>query len=346
MPVIEVIIIVKLIPVNIPIVINNWKKIEWYKKFKMMKVIALFPGTDAIEDAKVRKVANRIKEVRAKVLLADQIISKSTGQSLGLTSYMNQENDRSLAGFQKLVICSLATQVAIFEKYTKAGKHVDMLMGLSLGDIARSVVSNLCTFEEAVLLLYKFTELSETVAPGGTMQIFLDKPIYEMESVLQLEEHDLEISVLQNERFFLVAGGIQAIKKWMVKIAKPNNIVCKLLYPFPLHSKLMNPVSQALAKDIENTCSTNQTMYPIFSTVFAKELKKQEEIINDSKLNINSTLYFTDTINNIVSKYKKVKFVNIGPANTLLRFIEKMNLNLPNIELEDWFKDNNLGLEH
>ena len=310
-----------------------------------MKVIALFPGTDAIEDQKVRKIANRIKEVKAKVLLADQIILKSTGKSLGLSSYMNQENDRSLEGFQKLVICSLATQVAMFEKFKKSGKHVDILMGLSLGDIARSVVANLCSFEEAVILLYKFTALSSTVAPGGTMQIFLDKPIQEMEAVLQLEKFDLEISVLQNDRFFLVAGGTQAIKKWMVKIAKPNGIVCKLLYPFPLHSKLMNPISKALADDIDKACSANQQMYPIFSTVFAKELKKQNEIISDSKLNINSTLYFTDTIKNIISKYKKVKFVNIGPANTLLRFIEKMNLDLPNIELEDWFLDN-VGLEH
>ncbi len=305
-----------------------------------MKTIALFPGTDAIEKAEIRRMAYRMKAVQAKVLLADQIILKNTGKALDLSSYMVQENDRSLEGFQKLVICSLATQVAIFEQYRKLGKPVDMLMGLSLGDIARSVVSKLCTFEEAVLLLYKFTALSGKVAPGATMQIFIDKPLSEMEEVLQLEASDLEISVLQNDRFFLVAGGIQAIKKWMVDIAKPNGIVCKLLYPFPLHSKLMDPVSKALAEDIAKVCRANQKMYPIYSTIFAKELKEHEEIINDSKLNINSTLYFTDAINNIITEYKKVKFVNIGPASTLLKFIEKMNLNLPNIELEDWFMDN------
>ncbi len=306
-----------------------------------MKTIALFPGTDAIENPKIRRMAYRIKTVQSKVLQADQIVLKNTGKALDLSSYMVLENDHSLEGFQKLVICSLATQVAMFEQYKKSGKHVDMLMGLSLGDIARSVVSNLCTFEEAVLLLYKFTALSEKVAPGATMQIFIDKPLHEMEEVLQLEASDLEISVLQNDRFFLVAGGIQAIKKWMVKIAKPNRITCNLLYPFPLHSNLMNPVSKALAEDIDKVCRVDQKLYPIYSTVFAKEIKTKEEIISDSKLNINSTLYFNDSIKNIISKYKNVKFVNIGPASTLLKFIEKMNLELPNIELEDWFMDNN-----
>jgi len=304
-----------------------------------MKTIALFPGTDAIENAEIRKMAYQMKAVKAKVLLADQIILKNTGKNLDLSLFMIQENDRSVVGFQKLVICSLATQVAMFEQFKKSGKHVDVLLGLSLGDIARSVVSKLCTFDEAVMLLYKFTELSEKVAPGATVQIFIDKPLHEMKEVLQLESSDLEISVLQNDHFFLVAGGIQAIKKWMVKIAKPNNISCKLLYPFPLHSKLMDPVSKELAEDIDKVCRADQKLYPIYSTVFAKELKEQEEIINDSKLNINSTLYFTDTINNIISKYKQVKFVNIGPASTMLKFIEKMNLNLPNIELEDWFMD-------
>ena len=312
-----------------------------------MKTIALFPGTDAIEKSEIRRKAYRMKAVQAKVLLADQIILRHTGEALDLSLYMVQENDRSFAGFQKLVICSLATQVAMFEQYKKSGKKIDMLMGLSLGDIARSVVSNLCTFQDAVLLLYKFTELSSKVAPGATMQVFIDKPLHEMEEVLQFEASDLEISVLQNDHFFLVAGGIQAIKEWMVKVAQPNGIACKLLYPFPLHCKLMDPVSKALAADIDKVCSADQKLYPIYSTVFAKELKEQAEIISDSKLNINSTLYFTDTINNIITRYKKVKFVNIGPASTLLKFIEKMNLNLPNlpagevgIELEDWFMDN------
>lgn len=305
-----------------------------------MKTIALFPGTDAIEKAEIRRMAYRLKAVQAKVLLADQIILKSIKKNLNLSLYMVQENDLSLAGFQKLVICSLATQVAIFELYEKSGKRLDMLMGLSLGDIARSVASKLCTFEEAVLVLYKFTELSGKVAPGATMQISIDKPLQEMEAVLQLEAYDLEISVMQNDHFFLVAGAIEAIKIWMMKIAKPNGITCKLLYPFPLHCKLMDPVSKALADDIDKVCRADQKLYPIYSTVFAKELKEQEEIINDSKMNINSTLYFTDTIKNIVSKYKKVKFVSIGPASTLLKFIEKMNLDLPNIELEDWFMSN------
>ena len=302
-----------------------------------MKTIALFPGTDAIEKAEIRKMAFQMKSVKAKVTLTEQIVFKHTGRSLSLPDYMTQENERSLQGFQKLVLCSLATQVAIFDSYKKSGYKVDVVMGLSLGDIARSVVSNIVNYEDAVLLLYKFTELGATVAPGATMQVFLEKPIHEMEETLQLEASGLEISVLQNDHFFLIAGGMKEIKNWIGKIATPHQIKYKLMYPFPLHCKLMDPVSKALADDIDKACKADQTLYPIFSTVFAKELKEQEEILNDSKLNINSTLRFTDTIKSILDKYKKVKFVSIGPASTLLKFIEKMDLNVSNIEMEDWF---------
>lgn len=302
-----------------------------------MKTIALFPGTDAIEKAEIRKMAFQMKSVKAKITLTEQIILKNTGRSLDLSDYMVQENERSLQGFQKLVLCSLATQVAIFDSYKNSGYKVDVVMGLSLGDVARSVVSNLVSFENAVLLLYKFTELGATVAPGATMQIHLDQPIQEMEKVLNLEASDLEISVLQNDYFFLIAGGMEELKKWIATVAIPHQIKYKLMYPFPLHCKLMDPISKALSEDIEKACEVDQKLYPIFSTVFAKELKEQEEILTDSKLNINSTLRFTDTIKTIIDQYQKVKFVSIGPASTLLKFIEKMNLNLPNVEMEDWF---------
>ena len=302
-----------------------------------MKTIALFPGTDAIESPAIRAAAFKNKAVRKKIKVAEKILYKKHKVKLSLADYMTSENDRSLSGFQRLVICSLATQVAIFESYEKSGEQVDILLGLSLGDIARSVVSGLCSFEDAVLLLYKFTCLGGSVFPGLTVQLKIDQPLQEMEATLQLEAYQIEKSVIQNDYFLLVAGSLPNMKKWLGEVIKPNRIVHKIMYPFPLHSSLMTPIADALCNDISKACKADQKTYQIYSTVFAKELKGEKDIVNDSKLNIKSTLHFTETIRKIVAKYGKVKFVNIGPAATLLKFIEKMELNLPGVKLEDWF---------
>lgn len=304
-----------------------------------MKKIALFPGTDAIENPQIRQKAFQSLMVQRKVKEAELILIQRTGRHLQLTKYMTGKNELSLDGFQKLVLCSLATQVAMFESFEKSGQQVDMLMGLSLGDIARSVAAGLCSFEEGLMLLYKFTELCHQIEEGATLQIRLDQPYTELKEQLQLEKFNLEISVMQNDCFFLVAGAKNNIKLWIAKVAVKQNIRFRILYPFPIHCKLMQPIARQLEQDIIKTCRPESQIYQIYSTVFAKELDGHLDFINDSVENIHSTLWFTDTIRNIQAKYKDVTFVNIGPAPTMLQFIRKMNLNAPGVKLINWFDE-------
>ena len=306
--------------------------------------IALFPGTDAIESSKMRALAWQDSGIQSKLRQAESILKRNFDHQIDLCGYMTSENDVSLEGFQKLVLCSLATQVALFENFKAQGGEVDAVMGLSLGDIARSVVSGLCSFEEAVCILFKFTALSSRIEDGLSIHIKLDRPFEEMRTELMLADYDIEISVMQNDSFFMAAGRTSNVKQWIKDVAAPLDIHYRVLYPFPLHSSLMNPVSTALSAEIQTLCKGDQSKYQIFSTVFAKGLEKKEDIVADSVLNINSTLRFTDTIHSIIEKYQSVEFINIGPAPTLLLFIERMKLNNSAVRLEDWFGTRTLNL--
>ncbi len=302
-----------------------------------MKKVILFPGTDAIETLKYRKLAWQNESVQFRIRLTETILEEKLQIKLDLSGYMDSEDDRSLAGFQKLVLCSLATQVALFDQYASEFDDIDAVLGLSLGDIARSVVTKMVRYEDAVVMLLKFTCLSQDAKEGASMHVKLPTTYFEMADQLKFESYGIEISVMQNDSFFMVAGSTPSLEKWITEIAKPLQLQYRLLYPFPLHSTLMDPVKESLKKEIRLLCKADQKKYEIFSTVFAKEIHEKEEIIADSILNINSSLWFTDTIRHIIYKYQKVKFVSIGPAPTLIQFIHKMKLSNPYVRLEDWF---------
>ena len=306
-----------------------------------MKKVVLFPGTDAIESSKYRKLAWQHKSVQFRIRLAETILEEKLQYRLDLSGYMCSEDDRTQEGFQKLVLCSLATQVALFDQYSLEHNDIDAVMGLSLGDIARSVVSKLVSFEEALTMLLKFTALSGLVKEGASVHVKLAVPYFEIADELKFDEYGIEIGVMQNDSFFMIAGATKDLKLWIKEIATPLGVQYRMLYPFPLHSGLMDPVKDSLKEEIKNLCKVDQKKYDIFSTVFAKEISDKEELIADSILNINSSLWFTDTIRRIIYKYKKVLFVSIGPAPTLIQFIQKMKLNNPSVHLEDWF----LGLQ-
>ena len=110
-----------------------------------------------------------------------------------------------------------------------------------------------------------------------------------------------------------------------------------MMYPFPLHTELMSPVAEKLRPFVIKACDIECMHTSMFSTVYGKVLTDNRDIINDCSLNISAALDFPKAIGNVIDYYGDVRFVNIGPSNSLVRFLE--NMNLPkNIMITDWFE--------
>ncbi len=300
-----------------------------------MRNVLLLPGTDAIEMESYRHQAFEIPEVQALVANTQYIIKENYQLDLDLSGYMVAPNDPSTEGFQKLVLCSLATQVALCEKFEKEEGNILGILGLSLGDVARSVVCGICSYEDGVRQLFEFTRYNHLVKNGLTIQIKLCEP-NTLES-LKLSDFDLEMSIVQNDNFFLVSGETLNVLNWSQEVGIPNIIKFRTLYPFPLHCSLMQPVADKIAEGVNRACQINNLKYKIFSTVFAKEISSIHEIVKDCRDNIASTLYFTDTVRYILQKYPRSVFINVGPAPTLKYFIEKMSLVAETPIVQDYF---------
>lgn len=302
-----------------------------------MKNVILFPGTDAVENPLIRTQAMSIAGVKQRVEETEQIIMKLFGEQIDLVSYMSAPNDLSIEGFRKLVFCSLATQVAIYDNYVALNGKPDCVMGLSLGDVPRSVVSGLVSFEEGVRNLYLFTSMHALAGKGLCVHIKLDNTFEESEDLLMLDKYDIHKSVIQNEKFGLLAGEENKMKKWIAEVAMNNNLIFRMMYPFPLHTELMSPVAEKLRPFVIKACDIECMHTSMFSTVYGKVLTDNRDIINDCSLNISAALDFPKAIGNVIDYYGDVRFVNIGPSNSLVRFLEYMNLP-KNIMITDWFE--------
>lgn len=302
-----------------------------------MKNVMLFPGTDAVENPLFRAQAMKINGVAEMVTATEKTIHHLFGEEIDLTSYMTAPNDLSVEGFRKLVFCSLATQVAIYNNYVAINGKPDCVMGLSLGDVPRSVVSGLVSFEDGVRNLYLFTSYHGMAAPGMCVHVKLDDTFEAMQDQLQLEAYGVSKSVIQNKSYGLLAGPMENVQKWVTEVAMPMELRFRPMYPFPLHTDLMAPVAEKLKPHVLRSCDISAMHIDVFSTVYGKMLTENKDIIQDCTHNITAALDFPMAIEKVLAHYGEVRFVNVGPSPSLVKFLGHMDLPAGTI-VTDWYE--------
>jgi len=295
--------------------ISNFCTIPIEAKNKLiMNNVILFPGTDAVENPLFRAQSLYINVVREQVLKTEKIILDLFGEKIKLLSYMKSPNDLSVRGFRKLVFCSLATQVAIYDNYVSQNGRPDCVMGLSLGDVPRSVVSGLVSYEEGVKNLYLFTAMHALAEPGMCVHLKMDDTFDNMEKDLKLKGFGISKSVIQNKSYGLVAGPVDNMKYWLSMVAMKHELKYIVIYPFPLHTSLMKPVSDKLRPYVEHACRLDQKHTDIFSTVYGRILETKEDIINDCALNIAESLDFPKAVNASSFLFYILLYVTVFPS--------------------------------
>ncbi|MEM7037922.1 MAG: hypothetical protein AAF570_13145, partial [Bacteroidota bacterium] len=169
--------------------------------------MVMFPGVDALEDPKYREAVWQVKSMRAAILKTEQLIRSIGVTSYDLEGFMKGAKMEMIDYFSNMIVCSFATQVAIFEAYEKQGLPCDYLMGISLGDIARNICAKIGSYEVGVTALLKFVHLVRSAEKlGVTYFMKLPEPYAQLKDALQFEAYAINISVKQNPRFFLLAG--------------------------------------------------------------------------------------------------------------------------------------------
>jgi len=294
-----------------------------------MKTAVMFAGVDALDEFEKRKQALEYPEVRARLKQAQGIISKIDSSYPDLAHFVASPDEifhREL--FQKAFVSSIV-QVGLYDRYISHNPEPDLLLGCSLGDSARSVCSGAMTFEQMVYGTYVFYEGAKSIKGGSIVRVRKNSGDTTPEDLATIESQGLFIAVHQTPRHFLVSSTNDKLMKWALSEETRRSFSIKPLYNAPLHSPLMAPALQKVRNFFSGTHMKNSWSTPIFATALRRFVNDERTLHFDIDQNMTGAVYWWQSFKSLAEKHGVERFVNIGPANTLLRFAERIPLACP-----------------
>ncbi len=310
--------------------------------------VLMMPGIDALDSRANRLLCLEIPEA-VQCLRQTQKILDDIGYDMDVFEVMRAEPRAEFSWYHQMMICSFSVQIGLFRRFEKTRRKIDAVFSMSLGDIPRCVCVDAASYESALVGLVRYLRLTDSLVDvGNTLQVILPRPYEKMKHLLKLEQYNVEISVDQSDYFFLLAGRVEDIERWDREVGSQHKITVRRPFSvrLALHHPLMDPVFEGLHDHIHESAHYERMKYPVFSTVLGKYIENRGELIEDIERTIRSTVKFKDSVNSILQKHKTVNFINIGPAPTMLLFLDYCYLK-GNYTTEDFFVQTvqSLGLE-
>lgn len=224
----------------------------------------------------------------------------------------------------------LTTSYALYELAKKQLPNPDYVAGHSLGEYTALVVSGAMSFADAVVTVQKRGEFMDSAVPAGVgaMAAVLggDKETIQMicEQVSD-KEKIVQIANINCPGQIVISGHKDKVVLATEKL-KENGIkrVIPLVVSGPFHSKLMEPASENLQKEVLNSINMINAVIPVIANVNAKEITSSEEIKSALVEQVYSSVLWEDSIRYMIQNGVDT-FIEIGPGKVLSGLIKKID---------------------
>jgi len=234
----------------------------------------------------------------------------------------------------------LTVSIAAYKALTAHGIYPDVVAGLSLGEYAALVGSQVISFEAAVKLVRKRGRYMQEAVPQG---------MGGMAAILGLETEKIEeacqavttqgIGVVQVANYNcpgqVVISGVQAALT--AACEKTREYGAKRVIPLevsgPFHTPLLQPAADKLAQELANIV-WSKPQFPVISNVTAKEIQGGEEALDLLPQQVMRPVLWEKTIRKMLEDGVDT-FVEIGPGNTLRGFLKKIERKANLLHVED-----------
>lgn len=300
----------------------------------MTKTAVMFAGIDALDTEALRFSTLQIPEVQRRVQQAHNFLWDESRGAISLKDYMvSPETDFQAQLPLKAFICA-AAQIGLFDRHLKSHAAPDYLVGCSLGDAARTVCSGAMSFEDMLYGTYLFGREGDKVTTGSVVCAkSLQNPLSPAE-IEDIESQGLNIAVYQTPIHFLVVGENAALQTWATSKTTQERYLIRPLCNRPLHSKAMTGAMHSTLSHFGGL-KINHWTIPLISTAHCKLIETMDDLRADINSNMTGAVHWWPTYHWMVQNLKVTRFVNIGPAKTLIKFCERTPTNHP-VELVDF----------
>jgi malonyl CoA-acyl carrier protein transacylase len=150
-----------------------------------------------------------------------------------------------------------------------------------------------------------------------------------------VQDYQLELSVSQTPRHCLIAGPSTELERWAKSESSRFSARVRPMYPFPIHTSWMNPVLDKIFHNIIEACADPKWKIPMFSTIHCRPIVSRADLLRDTMDNIVSAVRWAESVQSL-AKAGYDRFINIGPAATLVSFIQNSPI-ANEVQTEDSF---------
>ncbi|SCY84928.1 ACP S-malonyltransferase [Alkaliphilus peptidifermentans] len=230
----------------------------------------------------------------------------------------------------------LTTSIALLKVLENEGISCDMTAGLSLGEYASLVKSNVIRFADAVRIVRNRGKYMQEAVPQGlgTMAAVLGLGREELQKCLmECQQYGVVETANYNSPGQIVISGemkaVQSAVSKAIEFGAKKAVILPVSAPF--HCSLLKPAGDRLKDDLLQY-SFNSPEIGVVTNVDAKLLEGKDAVIPSLVKQVSNSVLWQDSIEFMIKEGVDT-FIEIGPGKTLSAFIKKIAKNI-NMQIE------------
>ena len=298
-----------------------------------MKLGFVFPGQGAQTVGMGKDLYENFEEVRKIYEKAKEV----TGIDVANLTFESTEEELSQTKNTQIAILTMS--LGILEVLKKNKIEADFLAGLSLGEYAALIYSNIISLEDGLRIIQKRGEYMQSLVPKGNwaMAAVIGLPDEEVERICK-EEIKNGFIVPANYNCpgqVAVSGDKVAITELLEKGKELGaRKVVELKTSGPFHTEKLKDASDKLREELDKIEINKDFTKKVFKNLDAKEYTKEDDIKDILAKHVMSPVRFSKSVENMINQGVDT-FVEIGPGKVLSGFIRKINKEVKVLNIQD-----------
>ena len=298
-----------------------------------MKLGFVFPGQGAQTVGMGKDLYESFEEVRKIYDKAKEV----TGIDVAKLTFESTEEELSQTKNTQIAILTMS--LGILEVLKKNGIDASYSAGLSLGEYAALIYSNIISLEDGLRIIQKRGEYMQSLVPEGSwaMAAVIGLPDEEVERICK-EEIKNGFIVPANYNCpgqVAVSGDKVAITELLEKGKELGaRKVVELKTSGPFHTEKLKAASDKLREELDKIEINKDFTKKVFKNLDAKEYTKEDDIKNILAKHVMSPVRFSKSVENMINQGVDT-FIEIGPGKVLSGFIRKINKEVKVLNIQD-----------
>ena len=298
-----------------------------------MKLGFVFPGQGAQTVGMGKDLYESFEEVRKIYDKAKEV----TGIDVAKLTFESTEEELSQTKNTQIAILTMS--LGILEVLKKNGIDASYSAGLSLGEYAALIYSNIISLEDGLRIIQKRGEYMQSLVPEGSwaMAAVIGLPDEEVERICK-EEIKSGFIVPANYNCpgqVAVSGDKVAITELLEKGKELGaRKVVELKTSGPFHTEKLKDASDKLREELDKIEINKDFTKKVFKNLDAKEYTKEDDIKNILAKHVMSPVRFSKSVENMINQGVDT-FIEIGPGKVLSGFIRKINKEVKVLNIQD-----------